>query len=189
MTTVNREEFLQFLASTDLGRIVALDISVFSNSLNSMISGRVTEARDGGLSVLTGTDFQHVANISIMRFHRIDLFFVKSTKVGTEYISHHFDFYVGDPCTNLIKAIIEKVRLDGGTLRRILSGRKLSKCLIDPVVKVRDDVTCAQEDYDMSGYEMDWTGVYSNPYTNHQPFKREKKFYFREYGGNAVISE
>lgn len=188
---MDREEFMEYIRKTDLVKIVAVDISIFSKSINTMICGRIQQVAGGSVTIHTGIDFQYTVDVGILGNQRMDIFFVKDSKIGVEYISEHISFYTKDPCTDIIEALLDKIRLDGGTPRRMFPNRKLVKFLGKETTKVRDEEE-DDEDYNelLYGYGMGWPGgVYDNPYTSHQSFSREKKFYFKECGRKAIISK
>lgn len=187
---IDREGFLEYVRKADLAKVVALDISVFSKSLNNIVCGRIQQAIGGIISVHTGVRCQYTVSVASVGNQRTDVFFVKESKAGVEYISKHIGFFTKDSCISMVKALLDKIERDGGTLRKIFPNRKLIKFLGEETMKVEDKENGTALDYEgIYGSEMGWTGMQDNPYAGHQSFNREKKFYFKECGRKAITSK
>ncbi len=183
---ISSKEFLRLIEEMDLSRVVAIDICIASKLLNSLIKGRMQFIKSGIMFVHTGFNYQYTARVVLTSKQQVDLFLVKEGKAGREYIFKHFSIYTDLPCTNIIGAVIDKVELGGGTLRKELSNMRPGKCLIGESIVVKETTESEGEfdEYDIYGYAFP-----GSPYSKAQSFIREKKFYFKEYGGKTVVSK
>ena len=186
---MNREEVLKFIEDIDFSRAVALDIYLFSRSLNYDVGGRIQRADNNRLAIHTGA---YGINLHIMPQHRADLYLVKKGKNGAEYVSHHFNIYTKEPFGDIVVALIDKIEKEStacnGSISKTFPDKRLSKCLSHSVVKVVDE----EEEDDLEAWYGCWAGIYGNPYahinrTSYKP--KEKKFFFKEQGRLANISK
>ena len=187
---MNRKEMLEFVESSDLSEVVALDVSTFSSSMNSVIGGRITRSDKHRMCI--HSSFGLVIDMHILPYHEADLYFVKKGKNGAEYVSHHFHINLKSPFGDILVAITEKVEKEGGVLSKQFPSKRLTKCLSGSIVKIEDSAIGVAEGED--GYEEyygQWAGLYGNPYgqiaRSYTP--REKKFYFKERGRIADMSK
>ncbi len=183
----NIEEFIEYVSKTDLSRVIALDVSTHSTSFNKTIYGRVQDVKDSLITVCTGKEYQYDLQIFIPSNRKLELLLIEEGKKGFEYISKQISFYTEEPCTNLIKLIMDKILKDGGTIRKAFPTKKLAKCLVEDTMYVMNSViNTAETGFDEYGIYGDMCGM--GMYTGYVQ-KKDKEFYFKEYKGKAVISK